>query len=371
MFYLSHNLTDQRDNRGKRHDLAFVMTCTLLAICSGKVLIAEIARFLGHYHVLLCQLLDHECPRPVSGPQLRRILSSVDAGDLEAFHSRYLAFRPLSLSGETGWIGFDGKDLRGSIDAANGQKRNLCLVRAYLTGSSTSFGSRFYQGEKDSEIVEVRQLLEAEQLCRGNLTFDALHCQVETLDMVEGAGGTYVVQLKNNQRHLLEDVKDQLALCRGTAPVLTEHDKGHGRTEVRHYRHCPIELAVLDGKWKGSGIGGCVEVQRETEQLKTGKKTSETAYYLTNGQGMGIGKLAEAIRGHWGIESDNWVRDVTLREDRIKCAQPERLMVLSVLVSTANSLLRRTEPVSVKAKCEEISYCPEKAIELFNVIPFL
>ena len=371
MFYLRHNLSDYRDNRGKRHDLAFVLTCTLLAICSGKVLIAEIARFLGHYHWVLFQLLDHESPKPVSDPQLRRILSSVDAVHLEAFHSRYLAFHPLSLSGEAGWIGFDGKDLRGSIDSASGQKRNLCLVRAFLTGLSTSFGSRFYRGEKDSEILEVRDLLETEGLCRGKITFDALHCQKETLEMVEGAGGTYVVQLKNNQKHLLEDVKDQLALCQGTALELTEHDKGHGRAEVRHYRYCPIEPAALDGKWEGSGICGCVEVNRQAVQVKTGRKSSETAYYLTNGKELGIGKLAEAIRGHWGIESDNWVRDVTLREDKIKCSQPERLMVLSVLVSTANSLIRRTQPVSVKAYCEEISYCPEKAVQLFNVTPFL
>ena len=371
MFYLRHNLTDQRDNRGKRHDLAFVLTCTLIAVCSGKVLVAEIVRFLVHYHFVLCQLLDHESPKPVSDPQLRRILSSVDAVDLEAFHSRYLAFRPLSLTGETGWIGFDGKDLRGSIDAAIGQKRNLCLVRAYLPNLSTSFGSRFYQGEKASEIVEVRQLLETEGLCRGNLTFDALHCQKETLEMIENAGGTYVVQLKNNQKHLLEDVKDQLALCQGTSPGLTEHDKGHGRTETRHYHYCPIESAALNAKWEGSGICGCVEVRRETIQLKTGKKTSETAYYITNGQKLSLDQLVEAIRGHWGIESDNWVRDVTLREDKIKCSQPERLMVLSVLISTANSLIRRTQPVSAKAQCEEISYCPEKATKLFNVIPFL
>jgi len=371
MFYLRHNLADHRDSRGKRHDLAFVLTCTLLAICSGKVLVAEIARFLGHYHIALCQLLGHESPRPVSDPQLRRILSSVDAGDLETFHCRYLAFRPLCLSEGTGWIGFDGKDLRGSIDAATGQKRNLCLVRAYLKGRSTSFGSRFYQGGKDSEIIVVRELLETEGLCGGSLTFDALHCQTETLAMVEGAGGTYVVQLKNNQKHLLEDVKDQFALCRGTAPEITEHDKGHGRTEVRHYRYCPIEPAALDRKWEGSGICGCVEVSRDTVQIKTGRKTSETAYYLTNGRKLDIDQLAGAIRGHWGIESDNWVRDVTLREDKIKCSQPERLKVLSVLVSTANSLIRRTRPVSVKAQCEEIGYFPEKAIRLFNVIPFL
>jgi predicted transposase YbfD/YdcC len=29
-------------------------------------------------------------------------------------------------------------------------------------------------------------------------------------------------------------------------------------------------------------------------------------------------ELAMAIRKHWSIESDNWIRDVTLNEDKIK-----------------------------------------------------
>ena len=30
------------------------------------------------------------------------------------------------------------------------------------------------------------------------------------------------------------------------------------------------------------------------------------------------GELAQAVRGHWAVESNNWIRDVSFREDGIK-----------------------------------------------------
>ncbi len=58
-------------------------------------------------------------------------------------------------------------------------------------------------------------LLKDKKLASKHLTFDALHTQHETLEMVQDAKGTYVAQLKANQAILLEDLQDHMSL---TAP---------------------------------------------------------------------------------------------------------------------------------------------------------
>lgn len=59
------------------------------------------------------------------------------------------------------------------------------------------------------------------------------------------------------------------------------------------------------------------QVRRTREELKSGKKSFETSYYVTNETGN-YEELAEAIRGHWQVETSNHLRDVTLKEDRLR-----------------------------------------------------
>ena len=56
---------------------------------------------------------------------------------------------------------------------------------------------------------------------------------------------------------------------------------------------------------------------REREEVKTGKKSLATSYYLSNEVGN-YEELVQAIRGHWQVETNNHLRDVTLREDRLR-----------------------------------------------------
>ncbi len=172
--YLQANLPDRRDNRGKRHNLHFVLCAVLLATMSGMVLISEIHRFLVRHHRCLCFLLDVEESRAVSDVQLRRLLALVDEQAYQQFHARYFGWQ-VCLVPTDSWVSFDGKELRGNIDGVSGQTRGLCLVRPLVQGSSMSLPGLFYHGAKDSEIICVRALLQECTLASLQLTFDALH----------------------------------------------------------------------------------------------------------------------------------------------------------------------------------------------------
>jgi hypothetical protein len=71
-------LTDKRDNRGKRHDLAFVLGSVVLAIMSGRSYASSIHRFIKNKLAWLGRVLGYREVKLVSRAQLPRILDGVD-----------------------------------------------------------------------------------------------------------------------------------------------------------------------------------------------------------------------------------------------------------------------------------------------------
>ena len=72
-----------------------------------------------------------------------------------------------------------------------------------------------------------------------------------------------------------------------------------------------------DERWKNCQIRTEIKVIREREEMKSGKKSVETSYYISNEVGK-YEEIAKAIRRHWQVETNNHIRDVTLKEDRMR-----------------------------------------------------
>ena len=89
---MQETFPDFRDNRGKKHDLLFILIGVLFSVLYGKLLVAEIHRYLERHHKTLCKLMGVKSKESISDPQLRRILSSVDAMLLQKINSSYLVF---------------------------------------------------------------------------------------------------------------------------------------------------------------------------------------------------------------------------------------------------------------------------------------
>jgi predicted transposase YbfD/YdcC len=62
---------------------------------------------------------------------------------------------------------------------------------------------------------------------------------------------------------------------------------------------------------------------------ENGRKRAEDAYYL--GSITEIEKFAEAVRGHWGVESMHWSLDVTFGEDGYRTMERNRAGNVAVL----------------------------------------
>ena len=92
--------------------------------------------------------------------------------------------------------------------------------------------------------------------------------------------------------------------------------------------------------------------------------------YITKEQ-IDTKEVFRAIRNHWQIESNNYLRDCTFREDKIQCFEHKRIKTISVMISLATNLFRNNKTKNIKAQTEKINSKPLMANELLKKIKFL
>jgi len=265
----------------------------------------------NHYEKLV-EALGVEKKRAVSRSQLPIILEKVSAEVFDRLLSENygieLNFR------EREWFAVDGKELRGSILSV--EKRGEAVVLAVSQGSGETLVQGYYCGEKESEVPIVRLLLQTDDLSKQKVSLDALHCKPKTLEIIAQSKGSYLVGLKKNQKQLAKQisrtVENQASLFRDS-----EIEKGHGRIEERSYEFYDILEMQKEEKWNSCKLKTVIRVVRETEEVRSGKRSQQEAFYLTNEVGN-YEELSRAIRGHWKVETNNHIRDVSLKEDKLR-----------------------------------------------------
>ena len=211
--------------------------------------------------------------------------------------------------------------LKGSFDNFRDRKAAQ-LLHAF----DTKFGlvlAHIDIDEKSNEIPAAQQLLGELHIAHSTITLDAMHCQKKTFEVVAQAQAQAIIQLKDNQPTLMNNVESACASQHPTSSD-TSVTKARNRRETRTVDVFRATHAVANTEWKHL-IKGIVRVTREVlhRSAKTGlwSSTSEVAYYLA-GFNSSASHAGIAIRNHWHIESTlHYTRDVTFREDhsRIRC----------------------------------------------------
>lgn len=304
---------DLRDARGKRHDLAVVLTGVTMALLSNRDgNLSSIHRHLRNHYEKLAEALGIEKKKAVSRSQLPLVLGKVS---VEVYDRLIFAHYGVKLrAAQKQWFAVDGKELCGSI--SKGARRGEAVVQAINHETGRSAAQSYYSGRKESEVAVVRSLLGKNGLLAEKISFDALHLKPQTLEPIVSAGGKYLVGLKENQKELLRQmrraVENQAHLFKSS-----EIEKGHGRIEARSYEFYDLlELETCE-RWDGCGLKTLIRVRRESQELKSGKSSLQISYYLTNEVGN-YEHLRRAVRGHWRVETNHHLRDVSFKEDRLR-----------------------------------------------------
>ena len=339
---------DLRDRRGKIHNLAFVLLGLTLSLLRNRDgCLSSIHRSIENKNAELCSFLSIDYQLVISRSHLPVILKKVS---LKAFEKLLFSSYGINLQeNEKEWFAGDGKELRGSI--LKGNKRGTAIVQLVRHHDREVLGQSFYNGKKESEKPCFQELIIESGAVNQKLTADALPLNPKPTTPIEKSGGVFLIGLKGNQKELLEDMKKCTTYLKSVNELVTT-DKGHGRLEKRAYFHYEIEGEYFENRWSGTNFKSLFKVERHRLELQTGKESFTTDYYISNGKYTEKEDYFRAIREHWSVEVNNHIRDVTLKEDRLKTKKKEVSIFFARCRTLVIKLLKRTNAKNMIAQLE-------------------
>jgi predicted transposase YbfD/YdcC len=343
-----HEIADPRHRRGRRHPLVGVLGVAVCAVLASARSLAAIGEWASDAPgQVLAALGIRRDPwtgafRPPGEATVRRVLARIDPDALDRVIGAWLAGQqppplpatrpPLATRSSRRAVAVDGKTLRGS-GHHNAAQVHLLAVMEHTT--------RRVLGQADvdhttNEIARFRPLLDGLDLAEAVVTADALHTQREHADwLVTAKHAAYLLIVKANQPTLHHQLR---RLPWRDIPVADQtRDRGHGRVEIRRLQVTTV--AGLDFPHATQAI-------RLTRRVRppTGRRwrtvTVHAVTSLTAAQASPA-RLADWIRGHWGIEALHHIRDTTFAEDASQVRTGTAPRAMASLRNLAIGILRQ------------------------------
>ena len=347
------------DPRGPRvwHRFQDLLVIAMLAIICGAESWTEVALFGRSKHKWLATFLA--LPHGIaSHDTFGRLFAALDPQQLERCFQNWTSTLAQASGGRL--IAADGKTLRRSFDKA-GQQAAIHMVSAWCASNRMVLGQLACDA-KSNEITALPRLLAMLDLKGAIVTADAMHCQKKTARQIVDQGGDYLMQVKDNQRTLHEDVKLFFDEAIDAGWAHTGHayhetiEKDHGRLETRRL-WCTWEVGWLQrhAKWPQLASMVCVESVRQVigPPGEPGRTSVERRYYLSSLDGRDVRAMLGWVRGHWSVENSlHWCLDMSFREDECRLRKGHGAENFSRLRRWSLNLLKaeRTTKAGIKAK---------------------
>jgi predicted transposase YbfD/YdcC len=325
-------LTDPRVERTREHLLEEILLIAIAAVLSGASGWNEIEDYGKAKREWLSTFLRLPGGIP-SHDTFNRVFSALDPEELEKGFVGWVASIAQLTAGEV--VAIDGKALRGTRQAG---KTLVHLVSAWANQNNLVLAQRRVD-DKSNEITAIPKLLQMLELSGTVVTIDAMGCQRTIAQKIVDQKADYILAVKENQGHLLEEIQDSFRMLAVDA-VAEEVDGGHGRVERRT---CSVigDLSLMEKASQWPSLQGMVRIEAERFHKATGTTERETRYYITSLPPQAA-QLNRAIRQHWGIENKlHWVLDVAFGEDLSRKRQGHAAQNFSLLNRIALNLLRQ------------------------------
>lgn len=217
-------------------------------------------------------------------------------------------------------IAIDGKTSRRTHDKGKNLKA-LHTLSAYATNARLTL-AQLSVPEKTNEITAIPDLLdhlaETGQLKGALVTIDAMGCQVEIADRIVAHEADFLLAVKGNQSTLETEIEAYFRSAPEDELVRKiTVEKGHGRIETRVYTASMVvdwmkSEKNYPGQPKFNHVKTIIKVINKTE-LKDRCSFDERLYISS--ASLDIERIAQGVRGHWGVESMHWQLDVTFKDD--------------------------------------------------------
>jgi predicted transposase YbfD/YdcC len=338
-------IADPRHRRGRRHPLVGVLGVAVCAVLAGARSLVAIGEWASDAPgQVLAALGTRRDPltgawQPPGEATMRRVLARIDADALDRAVGAWLAAQqPPPPAGPSPLgrpphrtVAVDGKTLRGSGHHGHGQVHLLAAMNHTTLGvlAQTAVDG------KTNEITRFRPLLDRLDLADTVVTADALHTQREHADwLVTAKHAAYLLIVKANQPALHHQLK---TLPWRDIPIADHtRDRGHGRVELRRLQVTTV--AGLDFPHATQAI----RITRRVRSLRSRRWRTVTVYAVTSltAAEASPARLADWIRGHWGIEALHHLRDTAFAEDASQVRTGTAPRAMASLRNLAIGILR-------------------------------
>jgi predicted transposase YbfD/YdcC len=347
-------------------EVLLLVTCATIASCDD---FDEIAAWGEHHLDFLRRFAEFHHGIPCER-WLRHLFNRVDPMLFGRCFDSWIAAQ---WPGRHEFIAIDGKTSRRTHDQRKGLKA-LHTLSAYATSARLTL-AQLSVPEKTNEITAIPDLLdqlaEAGQLEGAMVTIDAIACQVEIADKIVDHKADYLLALKGNQPNLEAEVEDYFRTApKNEVVAKTTIEKGHGRIETRAYTASSkvdwiISQRSYPGQPRFTGIKNLVKVHSRTEHAD--RSTFDTRYFICSAP-LDIDRIAQATRGHWGVESMHWLLDVEFGDDLSRYRAGHGAKNMAVVRRFALGLIRANKTKgSVKTRRKTASWNPAFLLEILQL----
>jgi predicted transposase YbfD/YdcC len=357
-------LRDGRKRRGRRYELAVILTLSVLAKLAGEDEpegMAEWVSLRGEGLRKDMGLTRESLPHAVT---YRRVLGhAVNIEEFEKVCGQFFA----ECGGQDEQLAMDGKSMRGTIE--NGQHRGVYLLAVYGPHSGVVLNQVNIK-QKANEISAAPEVLKDLDLHGKVVTGDALFTQRELSQTIVDAGGHYLWLVKDNQPTLRADIERLFGpehVPLGSAPLHTDFQsatathKDHGRL----YTHTLTASCLLNASSDWPSIGQVFQLVRDVRYPTASKTTHEVMYGITSlSKDLASAQHLLALRrGHWAIENRlHYCRHVTFHEDACRLAIGHAAHAIAILNNLVLGLLRLRGFTSMASARRHFDACPAQAI---------
>jgi len=339
-------LKDPRSTKNRVYSTESLLLIIFSSVVSGYHTVDDMLAFADAQLDWLKKYVKLE--RVPSYETLRFFLCCIEPEVLVELFQEFIAAQKLDFTGDI--VAIDGKTMRGT---GNAKSDALHVLSAWSSEHGLTLGVMKSSGKKN-EIKTIPNLIESLNVRNAILTTDAMGCQKAIVKAIRKSKNDYVLQVKGNQKTLLEDIESMFEYgCHSEKYTLKtsefeQVEKGHGRIEQRKYTQFELDKDLISNMSDWEGLRTAIRVERKRSINDT--QTCQVSWYISS-LPLGAELAAKAVRSHWAIENNlHWSLDVIFREDDYRLYSGFGPLNMAILKRFAKNLLQKLPGKTLKRR---------------------